>query len=62
MTEFYVSVAKVEDSGEYPVENMMRRIVDSLLYVYNYRLTVKKIGENGTTIKVTYLDADEPST
>lgn len=55
MTDFYVSVAKVEGSGDTEVEFIQARIAESIQYLYGFSIKAVVVNEN--TIKITYKEA-----
>ena len=56
MTEFYVSVAKVEGSGDCEAETIKDTIFSSLQYLYGYSLEIGVVNEN--TLKITHREAE----
>jgi len=56
VTEFYVSVAKVEGSGDCEAETIKDTIFSSLQYLYGYSLEIGVVNEN--TLKITHREAE----
>jgi len=57
MTEFYVSVAKVEGSGSLGVETILRAMVVALRYLLHYSIKAETVNE--TTIKIIHTEKEE---
>ena len=56
MTEFYVSVAKVEGSGDCDVKTIRDKIGKAVQYLHGYSVKVLAVNEN--TLKITHREAE----
>ncbi len=54
-TRFYLSIAKVEGTGEYTVEALMEKIRKAIFYVYCHRLDV--IVQDDNTLRITHIES-----